>query len=179
MARGPVSQAFRGSALVRGGAAPLVPREAVLVACVLNHPALLEEESETFGSLELADGGLDRLRRAILDIAAHDEIGEAGTLVARLDAQGFGELIGRIDAIVRRGRDSFALATSELRHILPRWRHIVALHRKSSTLNKELAEAERALAEDGSEASLARLKDIQAQIESLEGREALIDELGK
>lgn len=179
-ARGPVSQAFRGSALVRGGAAPLIPREAVLVACVLNHPLLLEEEAETFGSLSLADGGLDRLRRAILDIAAHEETGGgAETLAAQLEAQGFGELMGRIDAIVRRGRDSFALATNELRHILPRWRHIVALHRKSSTLNKELAEAERALAEDGSEASLARLKDIQAQLESLEGREALIDELGK
>ncbi|MCB1437472.1 MAG: DNA primase, partial [Rhodobiaceae bacterium] len=171
--------ALRASALVRGGAAPLSPREAVLVACVLNHPELLEREAETVAALDIADAGLDRLRRAILDIAAHEDALEAAELAERLEAGGFGELIARIDTVVRRGRDRFALGTSELRHILPLWRHIVALHRKSSTLNKELVEAERALAEDGSEASLARLKDIQEQLESLEGREALIDELGK
>lgn len=171
-------RALMTSPIVRAAQAPLSAREAVLVLAMISHPELVEEEAEAFGALEFAHAGLDRLRRAILDIAAHEPPPDGEALAARLCAEGHAALVGRITELARRGRERFALpggATDEAR---TGWRHAAALHRKVSTLNKELASAERALAEDGSEASLARLKAIQAQIETLDGREALIEGFG-
>jgi DNA primase len=55
----------------------------------------------------------------------------------------------------------------------------VTLHRRVVTLNTELRAAERVLAEDESEANLAWLTDVQAELSSLEGTEAEIDGFGR
>ena len=52
------------------------------------------------------------------------------------------------------------------------------LHRRAVTLHKELMAAERALAEDGSETSLAIIRDLQLQLSALDGMEAERDRLG-
>jgi DNA primase len=52
------------------------------------------------------------------------------------------------------------------------------LHRKSRTLHKELAEAERALGAEPSEESFARLCDVQEQLAGLDGMEAEIEGFG-
>ena len=58
------------------------------------------------------------------------------------------------------------------------WTHIVTLHRKSRSLNKELKDAERALAEDASDAHLNWLRDVQGRLSALEGTEATIEGFG-
>ena len=58
------------------------------------------------------------------------------------------------------------------------WAHVVTLHRKKRTLNRELQEAERALGEEPSEANLAWLTDVQGRLEALEGGEAQIEGFG-
>ena len=58
------------------------------------------------------------------------------------------------------------------------WTHVVTLHRKTRTLNKELKEAERALGEDPSEQNLAWLRDVQGRLSALEGTEASIEGFG-
>ena len=58
------------------------------------------------------------------------------------------------------------------------WLQALTLHRRKGTLHKELKDAEAALAEDPSEANLARLVDIQSQLASSEGTEALIEGFG-
>jgi len=173
------SRALRASPLLRGATPPLAAREALLVAMIVNHPHLLQEEAESFAALELSSRELDRLRREILDIAAHQAVADAAALDVRLREAGFAALLDRLAAVARRGRHGFASAGASRRDTLTGWRHTAALHRKSSTLHKELRAAERALAEEGSEESLARLKDIQAQIEGLDGREALIEGFGE
>jgi DNA primase len=54
----------------------------------------------------------------------------------------------------------------------------MALHHRFVTLNTQLREAERALAEDMSEANLAWLKDVRSELSSLQGAEADIDGFG-
>jgi DNA primase len=54
----------------------------------------------------------------------------------------------------------------------------MTLHRRAVTLHKELLAAERALAEDGSETSLAVIRDLQLQLSALDGMEAERDRLG-
>jgi DNA primase len=58
------------------------------------------------------------------------------------------------------------------------WTHVLTLHRRNRTLNKELKEAERALGEEPSEQNFAWLRDVQEQLSSLEGTEATIEGFG-
>jgi DNA primase len=58
------------------------------------------------------------------------------------------------------------------------WAHVLTLHRRNRTLNKELKEAERALGEELSEQNFAWLQDVRAQLLSLEGTEASIEGFG-
>jgi DNA primase len=54
----------------------------------------------------------------------------------------------------------------------------LALHRKMRLLNRELQSAEAALAQEGSETNLARLRDIQEQLSALAGTEASVEGFG-
>ncbi len=56
--------------------------------------------------------------------------------------------------------------------------HVVTLHRKHRTLNRELKDAERALGDEPSEANLAWIRDVQGRLAALEGTEALIEGFG-
>jgi DNA primase len=56
--------------------------------------------------------------------------------------------------------------------------HVLTLHHRNRTLNKDLKDAERALGEEPSEQNLAWLLDIKAQLSSLEGTEASIEGFG-
>jgi DNA primase len=58
------------------------------------------------------------------------------------------------------------------------WTHVLTLHRRNSTLNKELKEAERALGEELSEQNFARLQDVRSQLSALDGTEASIEGFG-
>jgi len=58
------------------------------------------------------------------------------------------------------------------------WNHVLTLHRKNRTLNKELKEAERALGEELSEQNFARLQDVRGQLSALDGTEASIEGFG-
>ena len=57
-------------------------------------------------------------------------------------------------------------------------RHSLALHYKSVQLNRELKAAEVALGVDPSEETFERLRDIQNQITTVDGTEALIEGFG-
>jgi DNA primase len=55
-------------------------------------------------------------------------------------------------------------------------RQAITLHRRFHTLHSELRAAERALAEDESEANLTWLREVQDQLSSVEGAEADLDD---
>jgi DNA primase len=54
----------------------------------------------------------------------------------------------------------------------------ITLHRRARTLHSELRAAERALAEDNSEANFAWLQEIKRQLSSVEGTEADVENEG-
>ena len=58
------------------------------------------------------------------------------------------------------------------------WTHVVTLHRKQRTLNRELKDAERALGEEPTDANLAWLRDVQGRLSALDGSEAQIEGFG-
>jgi DNA primase len=58
------------------------------------------------------------------------------------------------------------------------WKQLVALHRQSHSLLRELKDAESALGLDNSEANNTRLLDVKARLSTPDGTEALIEDFG-
>ncbi|MBL8588294.1 MAG: hypothetical protein JNK46_07180 [Methylobacteriaceae bacterium] len=166
-----------GPALVdslRARAAP--PREAVIVAAVMNHPDLLAHHAEELAQLDFSGRDTARLLRALLALA--EEARGPAELRSALDAAGLGEERTRLEAQAARSPlwsirpDA---APSDAWHVL---RQALGLHHKAVSLHRELRSAERALAEDASEPNFARLRDIQGRLANLDGVEAAIEGFG-
>ena len=75
---------------------------------------------------------------------------------------GLGPLLARVEAAITHTSDWPARAGTATGDVAQWWTHVVTLHRKQRTLNRELKDAERALGEEPSDANLAWLRDVQA-----------------
>lgn len=71
-------------------------REQVLIATLVNHPALLADHAEEISGLELANHELDRLRRALIDLVARDPTLDSEGLRCHLSEQGFSAVLSRL-----------------------------------------------------------------------------------
>jgi DNA primase len=145
---------------------------------VLHHPFLLERHAEEFAELDFVHGDADLLRRAMLE-ACHDEAEtDARTLEAALVRRGLEKELFRMKAAITHTSDWPAREGAAEDDVDQWWAHVVTLHRKKRTLNRELKEAERALGEEPSEANWAWIRDVQGRLQALEGTEALIEGFG-
>jgi DNA primase len=163
---------------VPAGAEPR--REAILLLALANHPGLLAERAEEVAGLEFASPEFERLKCALLDIAADGETDRAAGR-ARLERCGLAETLERAERIWQAsGRTEWWVAAEAATiDAACAWEHTAALHRKLVTLHKELKAAETALEGDPSDENLARLFDIQAQLATAAGTEALVEGFGQ
>ena len=172
------SRVLEASSIVRASRVP--PREALILVAALNHPWLLETEAEQLAGLDFFSRDADRLRRAMLTITGE---GKAQTFTAArvreaLLSRDCAALLGRIEGAVTHLADWPARVGAAPDDVQQWWNHVLALHRKNRTLNKELKEAERSLGEELSEENFARLREVRGQISALEGTEASIEGFG-
>ncbi len=153
-------------------------REAIIILILLNHPSLLESCGEALAELELAHPDTRALREKLLDLWGHAALPDHLELQDEIERSGLGSARRRLEAqkahaclwiIAPEAADTDAEAAL---------RQAMALHRKMRALNRELKSAEAALAADGSETNLARLKDIQEQLSALAGTEAAVEGFG-
>jgi DNA primase len=166
------------SPIVRGSRSTMPTREALILVSVINHPWLLETHAEEFSELEFQHPDADLLRRAILDAGGGHGPSDAQTQRAALAARGLNSVLVRVETAITHASDWPARAGAAPEDVVQWWTHVVTLHRKQRTLNKELKEAERALGEEPTEANLAWLRDVQQRLAALEGSEALIEGFG-
>jgi len=172
------SSRLSDSPLVRGFRSGLPPREALILVTVVNHPWLLEHHAEEFADLEFLNPEADLLRRAMLDEAPHAaELAPEGIREA-LVGRGFGGMLARVEAAITHPSDWPAKTGASPDDVGQWWVHVVTLHRKQRTLNRELKDAERALGEEPTDANLAWLRDVQGRLSALDGTEALIEGFG-
>jgi DNA primase len=171
----PSESLLRSALFSRSAAKAVSPREALILLMMVEHPALFRHHAETLAELEWKHRDASDLAAALLNLAA--EGNTSSDLAAVLVSRGHGELIARVKLalssadgmVLRDGKPG--LSPDDL------LKQSLALHRRALTLNTELRSAERALAEDASDANLAWVRDITEQIQALEGIEADIDRL--
>lgn len=171
-----LTSSLRASALARGQWGSR--RELLLLWAVINHPALLAQYSEEFSTVEFSTPDLDRLRYEILEIAAQGDTLDKDRLLDELKVGDVSRTVARVFDGLGPHREWFCEAESAEIDAETGWLHVLALHRKSKTLQKELKSAERALALDASEENLNILQDVRAQLETVEGTEAVVQGFG-
>ncbi len=174
----PLSPRLGASSLVRGFKSALPPREALILLAVVHHPWLLETHAEEFSDLEFRHPDADLLRRAVLEAGTAESTLDSRDLQAALVRRGLDAVLTRIRATITHASDWPAHEGAAEEDVAQWWGHVVTLHRKQRTLNRELKDAERALGDEPSEANLAWIRDVQGRLTALEGTEALIEGFG-
>jgi DNA primase len=182
--RGPVrvvvSDTLRNSPLLKPGrsASDATAREAAILVGLVNHPELVESRMEALAALDLPSPAARGLMTALLDAVAHDHDISASDLLNGLGARGFGETIEKMRVLLK-GQGIWQIgAEVASQDAETGLKHALALHYKSVQLNKELKAAEAALGDDPSDETYERLRDIQNQITTVDGTEALIEGFG-
>jgi DNA primase len=171
------SARLSASPIVRGHRTALPPREALILTAVIHHPWLLEHHAEEFSELEFLNPDTDHLRRAVLDAATGGGVDAEG-LRAAIAARGLTGVLDRVEAAITHTSDWPAQEGASVEDVAQWWTHVVTLHRKQRTLNRELKDAERALGEEPTDANLAWLRDVQGRLSALDGSEAQIEGFG-
>src|SRR5712675_54295 len=177
----PLSPQLQTSSIVRGSRSSLPAREALILLVAFNHPWLLETEAEQLADMEFLNSDAAMLRRVVLDITASrhpDHHPDSATLRQAVIARDCGAVLQRIERALTHLADWPAREGAAPEDVRQFWAHVLTLHRRNRTLNKELKEAERALGEELSEQNFAWLQDVRAQLSSLEGTEASIEGFG-
>lgn len=175
----PTSEARR-SALATG-ADDWLPREALIVLVVFNHPAVLLTQRDMFETITLKSAALDALRFEIIDyfdaLGAHDAaaagLDNAG-LTGHLNDRGKQNDSARLANMPEARRLSFARLDADLEDVLAGWLEVTQLHHKLQTLAVEQQQAEAELEnelmreEGNSQDALDRLMAIKNEIAALE-----------
>jgi len=173
-----VSQQLAASPLHRGHRTAVPRREALILQAALNYPWLLHDHLEELASLEFRHADAERLKGALIDIAAHAAAGDSPAIKAELASRNLTEAMARIAASITTSSVWGARPDAAPEDVLVTWRQLVALHRQWHSLTKELKDAEQALGQDNSEANYLRLRDVKARLARMDGTEALIEGFG-
>ncbi len=154
-------------------------RERLLVAIVINRPELLARVEEEFAAAPLSSPELDRLRRAILEIAIRAPDLDSAGLKDHLSTQGFSPTIERLSAPLhwseRRLEDKYLRADVPLSELERGWRHVLACH-SLTVLEREVHALGRALGENMTDENFARLTALKREIERRKREIASLDE---
>src|SRR6187397_1087085 len=173
-----VSRELASSPGHRGHRTMVPRREALILLAALNHPWLLHDHLEELASLEFRHADAERLKAALIDIAAHAAALDPEALKAELTSRNLAGVMDRIAGAITTPAVWGSGPEAAPDDVLVTWQQLVALHRQWHSLTKELKDAEQALGQDASEANYLRLRDVKSRLSRMEGTEALIEGFG-
>ncbi len=153
-------------------------RERMIVLTLVNHPELLHEMLDEFSQLEITSPELDSLRMQIIDSAALGSGLDGTDIRSHLTHKGLGPVLDRLETQARRLNEWFLGSGAAQDDARTGLRQMIALHRKTVTLERELRAAEAAFAADPTEEKLNALKAVREQVSSHAGSEAQIAGFG-
>jgi DNA primase len=172
----PPSSALRQSILATGGTAPTLPyREALLMLAVVNHPWLLEEQTEEIANMNLTSPALSKLRNCVLSLDFAEKSLDRAGLRSHLTSLSMGKVVDHIERIITHKCDRFAEPETDRAEVEAGWRHALALHERQSGLSKALAAAEQEWHDTESEEAFARIREIKGLITNSQVLEPTFD----
>ncbi len=162
-AAAPRQAALRSNELAeRAQAVP--PREALLVATLLNHPWLLEQQCEEVASIPITAKPLARLRDALLTLLSRGTPLDAAEIRTQLSAIGLDSVVATAERAITHKGDKFAEPGTDAAEVEVGWLHALAMHKSQTELRRHLAGLEQAYAADPSEAAFGQIVEIQQQL---------------
>ena len=150
---------------------PVPPREALILKTVLNHPHLIDEDSEALAELVLTSKALTALRDEILAIHARTISLDSATLHTQLTKSGVAKVVDLVARTVTHASDRFAEQSATATEVATAWHHILALQQREGSLSLALKSAEEAWYRDCTPEAEARLLDIKREFARLDAIE--------
>lgn len=149
-------------------------REAFILLALANHPDLILRCLDDIAELSLDGPAAERLRQALLD--AVDDSLDRERLAERLAQPRVREAYGQLLAVTGPAERLKLAQDADPESVFDSIHQAVVLHQRARTLNSELRAAERALADEATEANFAWIKDVKARLETIEGIEAMSED---
>jgi DNA primase len=140
----------------------------VILATLLNHPALLDEVNEDFAQLEQLPTDLDKLRREILNVSALRLDLDAASLRLHLSQTGFDRTVDGLLSPQVYVHAGFARPDVDLDEARRGWVAACGELYRRGRLAAEIDRAERGLADDMTEASWAQFNALREHREEPE-----------
>lgn len=147
------------------------PREAFILLALASHPDLVMRCVDEIAELALDGTAAERFRQALLD-AAIDGSFDQEAFERRLEQTRVAEAQAALLAVTQPAERLKLAQTADPESVFDSIRQALVLHHRARTLHSELKAAERALADEPTEANFAWMKDVKARLETIEGTEA-------
>lgn len=147
------------------------PREAFILLALASHPELVMRCVDEIAELALDGPAAERFRQALLD-AAIDGAFDQEVFGRRLEQGRVAEAQAALLAVTQPAERLKLAQTADPESVFDSIRQALVLHHRARTLHSELKAAERALADEPTEANFAWMKDVKARLETIEGTEA-------
>lgn len=149
-------------------------REAFVMLALASHPSLILRCVDEIAELALDGPAAERFRQALLD--AVDGAVDEETLANRLAQPRVREAHGALMAVTGPAERRKIAQDADPESVFDSIRQAIVLHQRARTLHSELKAAERALADEATEANFAWIKDVKARLETVEGTEAMSED---
>jgi DNA primase len=174
----PASHSLKNAASKLGGEDATTRRARMIVLTFINHPKLLHDFWDDFASADLGSTELDSVRALILEAASLETALEPDALKGHLIARGFGDMLSLLETQAKNLNEWFLGPLAAQDDARTGLRQMIALHRKTVTLDRELKAAETAFANDPTEENLNTLSSVREELHSSLGSEALVPGFG-
>lgn len=149
-------------------------REAFILLALASHPDLILRCADEIAELSLDGPAAERFRQALLD--AVEETVDREALANRLAQPRVKEARSQLLAVTGPAERRKLAQGADPESVFDSIHQAIVLHHRARTLNSELRAAERALADDATEANFAWIKDVKARLDTIEGTQAMSED---
>lgn len=150
-------------------------REAFILLALASHPELVLRCADEIAELALDGPAAERFRQVLLDVAFENGL-DREALARRLAQPRVQEAQAALMAVTGPAERLRLAQEADPESVFDSIRQAIVLHHRARTLHSELKAAERALADEATEANFAWIKDVKARLENIEGTEAMSED---
>ena len=161
-----------------GGMEAIGPREAILMAIAVNHPAVMLREFDVVAEIEFGGPSMRQLQSALLDVYADGEPDDGAAVVAALHARGQGATLQRVEAQVRTLRVWPAMPDAAIEDAHDCFAQAMHLHQRHSELDRELRALREAAEAELNDDSYRRMTDLIGEIKAVANLDAILEGFG-